>query len=452
LGDAPAPAPAPVAQPATTTCPGGGLCTGQAGYLGQDQEVVCGVDFKNWQCIGGQWVAHDIQCQCLNGAQPPTAATVVCAVGTVNVRQAAGTDQSVVQTVPVRVGLLWRCGSFDLNQDGSALEAFGTVQQASGFPWQQVRRCGIQAPLGWMAQSNDVVRPCSCPAPPAPGSASQVAYWRGVLQAIAPGTPSILDGFANALPGMVTQFAINTPLRQAHFLAQTCFESVYFQTAIEFGDDDYFNTNYGPQTSVGQGLGNTQPGDGALFRGRGLIQLTGRSNYRNIGAQLGVDLEGNPEQAAQFPIAALTGGLYWQSRNINAPADNDDIVTVTRMVNGGTNGLDSAQGPTRRDLLIAAKNAIANAGAAPGDRAAVAPTKPPTNRLSGLTDWQIALIALAGVAFVSVVVTLIVIRLRKPAAKELEEPLLFDSQKDALLDGSQTLLPPRGMKHRALIL
>jgi len=92
-------------------------------------------------------------------------------------------------------------------------------------------------------------------------------------------------------------------------------------------------------------LGNTEPGDGRRFKGRGLIQLTGRSNYReytehrrNLG-ETSVDFEQTPEIVSDPPFAADVAGWYWDSRKINALADGDDVKAVTRKINGGLNGL-----------------------------------------------------------------------------------------------------------------
>jgi putative chitinase len=85
-------------------------------------------------------------------------------------------------------------------------------------------------------------------------------------------------------------------------------------------------------------LGNTQPGDGKRYKGRGPIQLTGRSNYRAAGAALGLDLEENPVQASTPAAGFRVAAWYWSSRNINEPADRSDFETVTRRINGGLNG------------------------------------------------------------------------------------------------------------------
>jgi putative chitinase len=84
-------------------------------------------------------------------------------------------------------------------------------------------------------------------------------------------------------------------------------------------------------------LGNGDPasGDGFRYRGRGFLQLTGRDNYRKIGALIGMDLEDNPDQLGEPGPAALAAGLFWKLRGINTPAEADDVAAVTKLVNGG---------------------------------------------------------------------------------------------------------------------
>lgn len=171
--------------------------------------------------------------------------------------------------------------------------------------------------------------------------------WTKVLPAVAPeGNASILAGFAAVLASLCEAYKIDTVLRQAHFLAQTAHESDGFKTTVEYDPGDAYEGRHD--------LGNTRPGDGRRFKGRGLIQITGRANYNDAGARLGVNLVDYPETAAQFPVAALTAGDYWHKRGINAFADADDLHGVTRKVNGGTNGLAS-----RAVYLARAKAALA---------------------------------------------------------------------------------------------
>ena len=81
-------------------------------------------------------------------------------------------------------------------------------------------------------------------------------------------------------------------------------------------------------------------GDGYRFRGRGCIQLTGYSNYFHAGKALGVDFGLEPDLVATPKFAALTGGWFWSTHNCNAPADALDYTKVTKIINGGTIGLD----------------------------------------------------------------------------------------------------------------
>lgn len=86
-------------------------------------------------------------------------------------------------------------------------------------------------------------------------------------------------------------------------------------------------------------LGNTEPGDGARFIGRGLKQLTGRDNAARCGRAIGEDFVRYPERL-ELPVnAALSAGWFWDSRNLNRLADSEDLVRLTREVNGGENGL-----------------------------------------------------------------------------------------------------------------
>ena len=85
-------------------------------------------------------------------------------------------------------------------------------------------------------------------------------------------------------------------------------------------------------------LGNTIKGDGFRYRGRGLLQTTGRANYRSLSRRLGVDFEAKPELLAEYKWAALSAADYWDSRKLNALADLGDFERITRKINGGLNG------------------------------------------------------------------------------------------------------------------
>jgi len=150
------------------------------------------------------------------------------------------------------------------------------------------------------------------------------------------------------------RFQINTPVRQLCFLAQIGHESggLFFTEELASGEDYEGRAD----------LGNTQPGDGKRFKGRGLIQITGRANYKSIGDSLGVDFVNNPTLLGgknvkvctgdQLKYAALSAGWYWNSRKLNSfadkivisePIDEDENLQnfklLTRKINGGLNGL-----------------------------------------------------------------------------------------------------------------
>jgi putative chitinase len=179
------------------------------------------------------------------------------------------------------------------------------------------------------------------------GGGQSYRDWASIIRAVCPhGRAEIVAGAAAAMPRMIEIASLTTALRQAHFLAQIAHESAGMLTTVEYASGAAYEGR--------KDLGNTQRGDGVRFKGRGLIQLTGRANYMAYGFELGLDLVGKPELAAQFPAAALTAALYWRKRGINAPADRDDIEAVTRKINGGTNGLAD-----RRAYLAVAKRALA---------------------------------------------------------------------------------------------
>ena len=154
------------------------------------------------------------------------------------------------------------------------------------------------------------------------------------LSAIAPyARQSRLTQLLPYLNETMQKYGITTPLRKAHFLSQTAHESDGFNTNEEYAS--------GADYEGRRDLGNTK--SGVRFKGRGLIQVTGRSNYAECGNDLGVDLINNPQRLADFDLACLSAGWYWDTRNLNSYADDDDILRITRIINGGLNGLDDRQ-------------------------------------------------------------------------------------------------------------
>lgn len=146
--------------------------------------------------------------------------------------------------------------------------------------------------------------------------------------------------FIDALNQTFDKYQVNTPKRIAGFLSQIGVESEEFLYVKELGNNAYFDKY--DTGDLAKRLGNTpaKDGDGAKYKGRGLIQVTGLANYRDCGVALGIDLVKNPELLEQPKYAVESAGWYWELRKINNACDADDIVKITKLVNGGTNHLD----------------------------------------------------------------------------------------------------------------
>jgi putative chitinase len=171
--------------------------------------------------------------------------------------------------------------------------------------------------------------------------------WRSVISIMEPtAKPWIVDGLVDAMPVLIERYKIDTALRQQHFLATCAHESDHFHTTVEYASGAAYEGR--------KDLGNTYKGDGKRFRGRGLIQLTGRANYRAAGDEFKTDFVADPDKVARFPWAALVSGWFWHKNEINRHADNDDPRAVCKVVNGGLNGLQS-----RIDLTRIAGRALA---------------------------------------------------------------------------------------------
>ncbi len=165
---------------------------------------------------------------------------------------------------------------------------------------------------------------------------------------------SCAEAFLPFIDATCEQFEINTPVRLLCFMAQVGHESggLFFTEELASGDA------YEGRKS----LGNTQPGDGRRYKGRGLIQITGRANYQSISNSLGVDFVKNPTLLGgknvkvctkeQLKFAALSAGWFWHSRKLNSIADKIDrrkpidegsnleaFREMTKKINGGFNGL-----------------------------------------------------------------------------------------------------------------
>jgi putative chitinase len=138
------------------------------------------------------------------------------------------------------------------------------------------------------------------------------------------------------LNDLLPKFGIDNNLRIAAFLAQVGHES---------GQLRYNKEIWGP-TAAQKGyegrkdLGNVISGDGTKFKGRGLIQITGRANYSSFAQANGVDCINNPALLEQPEYAVMTACWFWQSKKLNQFADSGDFKTLTKRINGGYNGFE----------------------------------------------------------------------------------------------------------------
>jgi putative chitinase len=183
------------------------------------------------------------------------------------------------------------------------------------------------------------------------------------LQQIFPSAkPENLEKFCDALNEAMNEFEINTLQREAMFLAQCGHESGLFSAVTE-------NLNYKAETltkvfpkyfrdvnpedfakqpekianrvyASRMGNGDEASGDGYRYRGRGLIQLTGKNNYSACGEALGKDLHSDSDYLATPEGAARSAGWFFQENGCNESADADDVVKTTKIINGGNIGLE----------------------------------------------------------------------------------------------------------------
>lgn len=140
------------------------------------------------------------------------------------------------------------------------------------------------------------------------------------------------ETFAEPLTRTFAEFDIDTAQRQSAFLANIAHESGSLRYVLEIASGNAYEGR--------RDLGNTQPGDGVRFKGRGLPQITGRTNYLECGRALGLDLIAQPELLEQPMHAARAAGWFWKTKGLAKLADGDQFGTLCRVWNGGYNGLD----------------------------------------------------------------------------------------------------------------
>ena len=173
--------------------------------------------------------------------------------------------------------------------------------------------------------------------------------------------------YLDALKSQLNKFGINTPLRIAYFIAQIAHESGSFKYSSEnlnysakalrgvfgkyFPTDDLAEAYARQPEKIANRVyanrmnnGDEASGDGWRFRGRGLIQLTGRDNYTQCGSELKIDLINHPDLLSDQPNMAVDAAAwFWDRHNLNTYADQDDIKRITKIINGGYNGLEDRE-------------------------------------------------------------------------------------------------------------
>ncbi len=153
------------------------------------------------------------------------------------------------------------------------------------------------------------------------------------LRQVMPNLPAAKRGaYLPFIQQAMAEFLITSYLRETAFLAQLAHESAELRYMEEIASGAAYEGR--------KDLGNTQPGDGKRYKGRGPIQLTGRANYKRYGDLLGLDLINNPTQAATPEVGFRIAGQFWKLNGLNELADKQDIRGITKRINGGYNGLD----------------------------------------------------------------------------------------------------------------
>jgi putative chitinase len=161
------------------------------------------------------------------------------------------------------------------------------------------------------------------------------------LLKIYPNARSKAGVFIEVLNSAMARHAINTPLRVAAFLAQIGHESGQLQYVRELGSDQYLSKYDTGVLAARLGNSPEPDGDGQHYRGRGLIQITGRNNYSQCSLGLFGDerLLATPELLEQPQWAAESAAWFWERNGLNELADRDQFNSITRRINGGLNGL-----------------------------------------------------------------------------------------------------------------
>ena len=156
--------------------------------------------------------------------------------------------------------------------------------------------------------------------------------------------------FVPVLNTAMVRFQIVGAKRVAAFIAQVGHESGQLRWVREIWGPTAQQAGYEGRAD----LGNTVAGDGSKYRGRGLIQITGRANYAACGEALGLDLISKPELLELPQYAAMSAAWFWSAKGLNTLADKGDFVKITRRINGGLNGQADRQALYDKALKVLA--------------------------------------------------------------------------------------------------
>lgn len=229
--------------------------------------------------------------------------------------------------------------------------------------------------------------------------------------------PSYREAFATG-DHILALYGITKPLRVAHFLAQVLHEtggltvleenmSYRAERIVEVFGPGRHSASVGPAEArtlarnpqalaervYGLGnprkareLGNVEPGDGFRYRGRGVLQTTGRANYRRLGARAGVGFEAEPELVTSAQHALVPALLEWAEGNLNLAADRNDIAAITRRINGGFNGFADRKAWFDKVWALARDGVAVDGAESLGMSERTARTLPPEQR----EPWRVA--------------------------------------------------------------
>jgi putative chitinase len=156
------------------------------------------------------------------------------------------------------------------------------------------------------------------------------------LLVIMPYAGTRVNAYFPAIMSATSEYNITTPRRISAFLAQLAHESSEFRYTLELADGKAYEGR--------ADLGNTSPGDGVKYKGRGLIQITGKANYQKLQDAWGMPVVERPELLEEPEGASRSAAWFWQTHGCNSLADGDKFGSITKAINGGFNGLDQRIG------------------------------------------------------------------------------------------------------------